>query len=80
MEDWKIKMATKSLYGDGTFQRELPIVHTVGELKVVLCALPDDLPLNGDEGLKPRWFNVGKDGSGCNCEHLDFDDLDLEDW
>jgi hypothetical protein len=74
------KLEPRSLYGDGSFERKLPVVNTVGELADVLAKLPRDLPLNGDEGYKLRWMNVGHAGAGGNQEHLDLDDFDFEDW
>lgn len=70
---------TKSLYGDGSYRQEMPVVRTVGELKALLATIPDDLPLH-DVGYKPRWFNVGRREFGRSGEHLSFDDFDLEDW
>ena len=69
-----------SLYGDGTFLQKMPKVKTVGQLKKLLATLPDDLPINGVTGVKPRWFNVGRVGGSCNGEHLYFDEHDLSNW
>jgi hypothetical protein len=44
--------------------------YTVRELRELLAALPDDLPINGDEGIYPVWFNVGREEMGHNGEHL----------
>lgn len=74
------KIGRRSLYGDGSYQKELPVVRNIGELKALIATLPDLLPLNGQTGLKPRWFNVGRDEGGSNGEHMDFDDSDLSDW
>jgi len=36
-----------------------PLVHTVGELKEQLARLPDDLPINFDDGGVAVVYNVG---------------------
>ena len=72
-------MKPKSLYGNGSFKRKIPVVKNVGQLKKLLAELPDELPL-GSEGLKPRWFNVGIQGHGSNREHLEFDENDFSNW
>lgn len=62
---------------DGRYARNIPAVRTVGELKALLAALPDALPLNlMDDGYKPVWFNVGHDDEHFTLEDNDgtFDD------
>ena len=70
----------KSLYGDGTYRKELPVIHTVGEMLALMQTLPSNLPIGDELGIKPIWFNVGRNDGGCNGEHLEFDDnMDIDD-
>jgi hypothetical protein len=64
----KKKKKIESIFGV-PFQKNMPQVHTVGDLKRLLEEMHPDLPLAiFDRGYKPVWYNVGD-----KTEHLSFE-------
>lgn len=57
---------------DGSYLKTIPVAETVGDLLYSLSKLPKDLPLQAP--MEPVWYNVGREGNGCNQEHLGFRD------
>ena len=75
------KTKRKSKYGKYPGPNSFERCYSVGELKKALANVPDELPLNGDDGVMPVWFNVGYEGAGVNQEHLNFEkDPDMDDF
>lgn len=74
--------ATKSMYtADGSFAKRgkpLPYVASVGDLKLLLSQLPDELELES-ENREPHWYNIGEPDECLALEyHEDDDDDDFD--